>query len=132
VTSLNTELETLKAAHVALETKVTELDEKLEADCSELDEDEDEVDEEGEEVDEEEDDEGEEFEPDDFDGAKVLKALRALKTQDQQAALSAIMQKTGTQKVRLPDVLKNKDLAFAAAEVLNESYDVDAYDLLKD
>lgn len=125
LTSLTGRVEKLEADNADLAKRVEELADQLdESDEDESDETEDE--------DEEETDDDEDVTADDLDVDKVLNIIKGMSGDEQKKVWLSARKRSGVSNLN-PQVLKRKpECVLQLAEALNEEFDVDAEDMLKD
>ena len=137
LTSLTGRVEKLEADNADLTKRVEELSDQLDAalsdsDEDESDEDEAETDDEDEEEEEEDEDDDGEVTADDLDVDKVLDIIKGLSADEQKKVWLSARKRSGVSNLN-PQVLKRKpECVLQLAETLNEEFDVDAVDMLKD
>lgn len=130
LTSLTGRVEKLEADNADLAKRVEELADQLDAALSDSD-DEDESDE-TEDEDEEETDDDEDVTADDLDVDKVLNIIKGMSGDEQKKVWLSARKRSGVSNLN-PQVLKRKpECVLQLAEALNEEFDVDAEDMLKD
>lgn len=134
LTSLTGRVEKLEADNADLSKRVEELSDQLDAALSDSDEDEEDSDEDEEESEEEETDDGddEDVTADDLDVDKVLNIIKGMSGDEQKKVWLSARKRSGVSNLN-PQVLKRKpECVLQLAEALNEEFDVDAEDMLKD
>lgn len=130
LTSLTGRVEKLEADDADLAKRVEELADQLDAALSDSD-DEDESD--GDDAeDEEETEDDEDVTADDLDVDKVLNIIKGMSGDEQKKVWLSARKRSGVSNLN-PQVLKRKpECVLQLAEALNEEFDVDAEDMLKD
>lgn len=132
LTSLTGRVEKLEADYADLTKRVEELADQLDAALSDSD-DEDEPDDEDEfeEETDDEDDDGD-VTADELDVDKVLNIIKGMSGDEQKKVWLSARKRSGVSNLN-PQVLKRKpECVLQLAEALNEEFDVDAVDMLKD
>lgn len=128
LTSLTGRVEKLEADNADLAKRIEELSDQLDAALSDSDEEE----ESDEESDEEETDDDEDVTADDLDVDKVLNIIKGMSGDEQKQVWLSARKRSGVSNLN-PQVLKRKpECVLQLAETLNEEFDVDAEDMLKD
>lgn len=133
LTSLTGRVEKLEADNADLAKRVEELADQLDAALSDSDdEDESDGDDEAEAEDEEETEDDEDVTADDLDVDKVLNIIKGMSGDEQKKVWLSARKRSGVSNLN-PQVLKRKpECVLQLAEALNEEFDVDAEDMLKD
>lgn len=132
LTSLTGRVEKLEADNADLVKRVEELSDQLDAALSDSDESDEDEEEESDEVEDEEDGDDEDVTADDLDVDKVLNIIKGMSGDEQKKVWLSARKRSGVSNLN-PQVLKRKpECVLQLAEALNEEFDVDAEDMLKD
>ena len=137
LTSLTGRVEKLESDSTDLAKRVEELADQLDAALSDSDDEDESGDESDEEFDEESDeeeteDDEEDVTADDLDVDKVLNIIKGMSGDEQKKVWLSARKRSGVSNLN-PQVLKRKpECVLQLAEALNEEFDIDAEDMLKD